>query len=90
MKLHVLHDARGRILAAVPLNEDNKTAGPRPVPRRGQKTLEVEVPAEHAHQDLLTICHTMRVHASSRSLMLAKKMSTRGRRTASSTRRKKK
>ena len=90
MKLHVLHDAKGRILAAVQLTEDQKNTGPRPIARRGQKMIEVEVPAEHAHQDLFSICQCMRVHAPTRSLVLAKKSGTSGKRTSKATRQKKK
>jgi hypothetical protein len=90
MKLHLVHDARGRILAAVSLTQDANDTGPRPVAGRGQRVLEVEVPAEHAHQDLLTICQSMRVHARSRSLVLAKKSGTSQRRTATSVPRKEK
>ena len=52
--------------------------------------IEVEVPAEHAHQDLFSICQCMRVHAPTRSLVLAKKSGTSGKRTSKATRQKKK
>ena len=77
MKLHVLHDAKGRILAAVRLNSQAKGSVPRPVVGRGQKTLEVEVPAEHRDHDLRTICQNLRVDVKLRKLVATKKQATR-------------
>jgi hypothetical protein len=89
MKLHVVHDARGRIVAAAPLTEDANDIGPLPVAGRGQRALEVEIPVEHAHQDLLMICQNLRVHAPSRSLV-KKKSGKSGKRPPRSVRRKEK
>jgi hypothetical protein len=70
MKLHVLHDARGRILAAVSIGPNHTTSSVlRPVAGRGQKNLEVEVPSDHAAQDLATICQSLRVNVRTKTLI---------------------
>ena len=73
MKLHVLHDAQGRILAAVRLNPDSKGPVPRPIAARGQRVraTEIEVPEEMRKHDLSAICQTFRVDAKRRTLVQA-------------------
>jgi hypothetical protein len=70
MRLQVLYDAKGTILAAVDL--DSQHDGPMPrllLARRGQKTLEVEVPAEYGESDLATACGALRVDVKRRTLV---------------------
>jgi hypothetical protein len=73
MKIHVVHDAKGRIVAAVRLNPDPKVIQPRPVPGRGHSSLELEVPPEHQATDFKTLCQTMRVDAKKKMLVASTK-----------------
>jgi hypothetical protein len=62
MKLHVLYDRNGEILAAA--QRDDKTAlRARPIPdeKAGQRTADVHVPAEYAHYDLAGVCRRLKV-----------------------------
>ena len=78
MKLQVLHDAKGTILAAVNLDSRHDGPMPRLSARRGQKILEIEVPAEHGKSDLATICSMLRVDARRRTLVALSKRAARG------------
>jgi hypothetical protein len=71
MKLHVLHDAKGQILAAVKIPADPEKSIPRPVARRGQKSVVLDVPKEHHQSDLGTICSNHRVDVK-RQILVAK------------------
>ena len=73
MRIHVLHDAKGRILAAVSLNSDGIHPSLRPVAASGQKSLELEVPAAYQHEDLSTICGKLRIDVKSQKFVVAKK-----------------
>jgi hypothetical protein len=77
MKLQVLHDAKGTILAAVDLDSQHDGPMPRLSPRRGQKILEVDVPSEHGKSDLATVCTTLRVDAKRRTLVAMPKRAVR-------------
>ena len=77
MKLQVLHDAKGSILAAVVLDSRHDGPMPRLSVRRGQKILEVDVPAEHGKTDLAAVCTTLRVDAKRRTLVALPKRATR-------------
>ena len=77
MKLQVLHDAKGAILAAVDLDSRHDGPMPRLSARRGQKILEVDVPAEHGKSDLATVCTTLRVDAKRRTLVAVPKRASR-------------
>ncbi|MGV1047384.1 MAG: hypothetical protein ACOYD4_02510 [Solirubrobacterales bacterium] len=61
MKLHVVHDEVGVIVAAAVIDDggDAYTAVPLPGPR--QAAAEVEVPEEHRDKDLGLICTQLRV-----------------------------
>jgi hypothetical protein len=62
MKLHVLFDRSGTILAAVPLDdEDARAPKPRPVPQRGQFTADVTVPARYGDMSFFDVCTRMKV-----------------------------
>ena len=62
MKLHVLFDRSGTILAAVQLDdEDPRVPKPRPVPQRGQFTADISVPAEYGEMSFFDVCTRMKV-----------------------------
>jgi len=70
MKLHVLFDPDGHIVAAVRIDEHatassrhmgRRLPGVRPVVSGGQKTAELEVPAEHSHLTFLQACRQLAV-----------------------------
>jgi hypothetical protein len=73
MKIHVVHDAKGRILAAIRVNPDSKVPQLRPMPGRGHSSLELEVPPEHQATDFKTLCQTMRVDAKKKMLVASTK-----------------
>jgi hypothetical protein len=59
MKLHVVHDESGEIVAASVIEESGEH--PTPVAGAGQVAVEVEVPGEFAGEDLATICRQLRI-----------------------------
>jgi hypothetical protein len=63
MRLYVLHDREGRILAAANLMaEDREAAVPRPIAAGPEQVVvELEVPNEHRKGDLREICERLRV-----------------------------
>ncbi|OEJ36539.1 hypothetical protein BGK72_38235 [Streptomyces agglomeratus] len=65
MRLHILHDRAGRILAASSAQaEEDGLVVPRPVPiSPGQTAVELEVPGEYRDSDLQEICRELRVGA---------------------------
>jgi hypothetical protein len=77
MRLQVLHDAKGSILAAVDLDSRHDGPMPRLSARRGQTILEVDVPPEHGKTDLATVCTTLRVDAKRRTLVTLPKRAVR-------------
>jgi hypothetical protein len=66
MRLHVVHDASGRIIAAAEVAEDGPTITPLPGPR--QTATQLEVPDEVAGEQLDVICTRMRVDAANNRL----------------------
>jgi hypothetical protein len=72
MKLHIVHDAAGKILGAVNITGD-KYKGPLPMPGRGHRLLVLEVPPEHSGKSFLEICEGMRVNAKSKTLVATSK-----------------
>lgn len=74
MRLHVLHDRTGRILAAVRLDSPSSapkaTGTIRPVPRKGQLSAELDVPPEHANLEFVEVCRALRVDTKTRTLFL--------------------
>jgi len=72
MKIHVMHDKSGKIVAAVRLDEDksnpddrgHRIAPPRPVPKPGFTSVELDVPSEHAHLSFHELCQQLRVETS--------------------------
>lgn len=71
MKLHILHNASGKILAAADLTESDD--GPRPVPRRGQRDVVLVVPPEHRSKGFLEICQTFRIDPKAGTLVAPRK-----------------
>lgn len=74
MKLHVLYDRTGRILAAVHLDPpDGEGVGElRPVPRKGQMSADFEVPSECADLNFVAACRALRVDTKNRKLVAIK------------------
>ena len=64
MKLHVVHDGDGRILAASAASDSSDLVVPVPVAREGQGefTAEIEVSGEYADEELYELCTQFRVH----------------------------
>ncbi len=69
MKLRVLHDDTGRILAAVPVD----TQAPVQVGMRaqaGQSVADIDVPAQHANQSLEQLLPRLSVDIASKQLIV--------------------
>jgi len=72
MKLHVMYDQTGRIVAGVRLDADESkqrdpggmTGTVRPVSKSGHASAELEVPAEHAHLTFTEVCQRLMVDTS--------------------------
>lgn len=73
MKIHVVHDAKGKIVAAIRLNPDPKVPQLRPMPGRGHSAVELEVPPEHQATDFKILCETMQVDAKKKMLVASTK-----------------
>jgi hypothetical protein len=71
MKIYVVHDKVGKIVAAVDITSN--TNGPRPKPGKGHQELLVEVPAEHHGMSFLEICRGLKVDAKSQTLVAPRK-----------------
>ena len=62
MKLHVVYNKDGNILAAAHVDAESPVrALPIADEPAGHKAVEVYVPAEHAHYDLMGVCQRLRV-----------------------------
>jgi hypothetical protein len=65
MKLCVLYDRSGKILAAVrvdqPMLLDKYMSAPRPVPQKGQHVADTDVPEEFRHLSFLDACTKLKV-----------------------------
>jgi len=70
MKMHVMYDDSGRIVAAVRLDEGvgsksskfgRRLAGVRPVVKPGHACADLDVPAEHAHLSFAEACRRLMV-----------------------------
>lgn len=64
MKLYVVHDGDGRILAASGASDDPELVVPVPLAREGEGEFaaEIEVSGEYADQELYDLCTQFRVH----------------------------
>jgi len=67
MKLHLVHDAAGKILAAADITRG--AMGPRPMAGKGQHELVVDVPAEHDGKHLHELCLSLRVDTQRKRLV---------------------
>jgi hypothetical protein len=72
MRLNVLYDQAGSIVAASIDDEADEggVPAPRPVPRQGQYAAEIEVPAEFSHLSFLDICQRGVVETDAREVRL--------------------
>ena len=77
MKLHILYDRAGKIIAAVHLDPAEQPYGEevgelRPVPGKGQMAGDFEVPREYAERGFLEACRALRIDPKSRKLIPSK------------------
>jgi hypothetical protein len=74
MKVHVLYDGTGRILAAVHLDppEGQGVGELRPVPQKGQMSGDFAVPTECADLNFSEACEALRVDTKNRKLIMIK------------------
>lgn len=67
MRLHILYNQEGEILAAVQLDlETPVRARPIPDPGKGHRAADVYVPSEYRHYDVGAICALLKVHDSAK------------------------
>jgi hypothetical protein len=73
MKMHVMYDPSGKIVAAVRLDADasaksrhagHRLEGLRPVLKPGHSSADLDVPAEHAHLTFHEACRQLVVETS--------------------------
>ncbi len=69
MRLAVVHDQSGRILAAADLTAEGLIARPMPVSPE-HTALDVDVPYEHRQGDLFEMCQRLRVDPERKVLVL--------------------
>lgn len=61
VKLHVVHDAKGRIRAAALESGNDGTLSCKPAPGKGQKAVELELAADHRALGLDVLCTRFRI-----------------------------
>jgi hypothetical protein len=69
MKLHLIHDAQGKILAAS-IASDDPNKGPIPRAQTGQTYAHLDVPADVKHQNLRDILSKVVLDTRSNKLVL--------------------
>ncbi|MGZ8365160.1 MAG: hypothetical protein ACXW37_02290 [Nitrospira sp.] len=69
MKLSLVFNAKGNIVAAARVDVESNVPLPRPVATKKLKALELEVPTEYRHCDLGTVCQSLRVDAKRKLLV---------------------
>jgi len=74
MKLHILYDRTGRILAAVHLDPTERpyreeVGELRSVPRKGQMSGDFEVPSEYAERGFVEACGALCIDPKARKLI---------------------
>ena len=63
MKIHVLYDHLGKILAAVDIGDETPERGRlRPIPQERQSAADFDVPAEHSHMKFVEVVPRLRVN----------------------------
>jgi hypothetical protein len=71
MKLHVVFDNEGKIVAAARLDDEITDQFPprpriRPLPNQGHQVAELFVPPEHSFMDLAGVCQRLQVDVTGR------------------------
>lgn len=69
MKLSLVFNSKGNIVAAARIDVKSNVPLPRPIATKKLKALELEVPAEYCHCDLGTVCQSLRVDAKRKLLV---------------------
>ena len=69
MKLSLVFNSKGNIIAAARIDVESNVPLPRPVATKKLKALELEVPNEYCHCDLGTVCQSLRVDAKRKMLV---------------------
>ena len=69
MKLSLVFNSKGNIVAAARIDVESKVPLPRPIATKKLKALEIEVPTEYRHEDLGTVCQCLRVDAKRKMLV---------------------
>lgn len=69
MKLSLVFNSKGNIVAAARIDLESNGPIPRPVATNKLKALELEVPADYCHCDLGTVCESLRVDAKRKMLV---------------------
>lgn len=68
MKLHIIHDAQGNIIAAAEVREGGLT----PIAPAGHTHIQHDIPAEHEHLGLRELSRQLRVDMKSGRLVAKK------------------
>jgi hypothetical protein len=61
MKLHVVFDSHGDILAAAELGSSPIRVRPIADHEAGHRSMDIDLPIEFQHYDLGTVCHRLRI-----------------------------
>lgn len=69
MKLALVFNSKGNIVAAARVDVESKVPLPRPIATKKLKAIELEVPTEYRDHDLGTVCQCLRVDAKRRMLV---------------------
>ena len=69
MKLRVVHDDAGVIVAAVAIGDTDDELVPEPVPGRGETLVDLDVPGEYREEDLDALCTRNHVDVSQARLI---------------------
>jgi hypothetical protein len=69
VKLRVVHDDAGVIVAAVAIGVADDELVPEPVPGHGETLIDLDVPGNHREEDLDALCTSNRVDISQARLV---------------------
>lgn len=69
MRLSLVFNSKGNIVAAARIDVKSKFPLPRPVATKKLKALELDVPTEYCQCDLGTVCQSLRVDAKRKALV---------------------
>jgi hypothetical protein len=72
MKIHLVHNKAGKILAAVRLGTESD-GGPRPMAGKNEQELVLEVPPEHSSMSFLEICRKLQVDSKTKKFVVPRK-----------------